>query len=261
MNVDNSDGRSNVNLEFHFIPPTKKSPYLCTMSAHKIIIAIDGYSSCGKSTLARELAVKLGYNYIDSGAMYRAITLYFLRNSVDFDNTDSVAQALADINLTFVFNEHRQASDIYLNDEDAEPYIREMLVSEKVSQVAAIKAVRTFAVAQQQQMGTGKGIVMDGRDIGTTVFPAAELKLFMTAAPEVRVMRRFKELYATNHNITIEEIRHNLELRDYIDATREESPLRQATDAILLDNSNLSREEQLELVLELVKDRATNRLN
>jgi cytidylate kinase len=225
------------------------------MTAPKIIIAIDGYSSCGKSTLAKELAVKLGYNYIDSGAMYRAITLYFLRNTIDITDHNKIAEAIADINLSFVFNEHRQASDIYLNDENAEPYIRDMLVAEKVSEVAAIKEVRAFAVAQQQSMGTKKGIVMDGRDIGTAVFPDAELKLFMTADPEVRVMRRFKELYATNPNISIDEIRHNLELRDYIDSTREESPLRRATDAILVDNSNLSREDQLKLVLELVKDR------
>jgi cytidylate kinase len=233
--------------------------YLCSMSAHKIIIAIDGYSSCGKSTLAKALAVKLGYNYIDSGAMYRAITLYFLRNSVAMNSHTEVMEAINNINLSFVFNEHRQASDIYLNDENAEPYIRDMLVSDKVSEVAAIKEVRTFAVAQQQQMGKKKGIVMDGRDIGTTVFPNAELKLFMTADPEVRVMRRFKELYENNHAITIEEVRHNLELRDYIDTTREESPLRKAEDAILLDNSTLSREEQLEMVLDMVKDCATNK--
>jgi cytidylate kinase len=228
------------------------------MSAHKITIAIDGFSSCGKSTLARELAIRLGYNYIDSGAMYRAITLYFLRNSISFSDPASVRDALDNINLHFVFNEQRDASDIYLNDEDAEPYIRDMIVSEKVSEVAAIKAVRTFAVAQQKRMGRKKGIVMDGRDIGTTVFPDAELKIFMTADPEVRVMRRFKEMHPVNPGVTIDEVRHNLELRDYIDSTREESPLHKATDAVLLDNSNLTRAEQLEMVLEWVKDRATN---
>jgi len=228
------------------------------MSAHKIIIAIDGYSSCGKSTLAKELAVLLGYNYIDSGAMYRAITLYFLRNRVNYADHSEVLDAISNINLVFVFNEHALRSDIHLNDEDVEPYIRDMIVSEKVSEVAALKEVRSFAVAQQKRMGRKKGIVMDGRDIGTAVFPDAELKIFMTAEPEIRVMRRFKELYATNPQITIDEIRHNLELRDYIDSTREESPLHQADDAILLDNSNLSREEQLEIVLEWVKDRATN---
>lgn len=232
--------------------------YLCSMSAHKIIIAIDGYSSCGKSTLAKELAARLGYAYIDSGAMYRAITLYFLRNSVNLTDHASIMDAIANINLTFHFNEQRQASDIYLNDENAEPYIRDMIVAEKVSEVAALKEVRSFAVAQQQSMGRKKGIVMDGRDIGTAVFPNAELKLFMTASPEVRVMRRFKELYATNTQITLDEVRHNLELRDYIDSNREESPLRQAEDAILLDNSNMTRDEQLEYVLELVKDKATN---
>ena len=228
------------------------------MSAHKIIIAIDGFSSCGKSTLAKELAAKLGYAYIDSGAMYRAITLYFLRNQVDYGNHVTVLNAIANINLSFVFNEQNERSDIYLNDEDVEPYIRDMIISEKVSEVAAIREVRSFAVAQQKRMGRKKAIVMDGRDIGTTVFPDAELKIFMTADPEVRVMRRFKEMYATNPQITIDEVRHNLELRDYIDSTREESPLHQASDAVLLDNSNLTREEQLEIVLEWVKDRATN---
>ena len=228
------------------------------MSAHKIIIAIDGFSSCGKSTLAKELAAKLGYNYIDSGAMYRAITLYFLRNQVDYSDPVMVLDAIGNINLSFVFNGQKGRSDINLNDEDVEPYIRDMIISEKVSEVAAIREVRSFAVAQQKRMGRKKAIVMDGRDIGTTVFPDAELKIFMVADPEVRVMRRFKEMYATNQTITIDEVRHNLELRDYIDSTREESPLRQAPDAILLNNSNLDREEQLEIVLEWVKDRATN---
>src|SRR5579872_1830768 len=148
------------------------------MSAHKIIIAIDGYSSCGKSTLAKELANKLGYNYIDSGAMYRAITLYFLRNQVNFSNPVEVLDAIACINLSFVFDEQNQQSEIHLNDENVEPFIRDMIVSEKVSEVAAIREVRSFAVAQQKRMGRKKGIVMDGRDIGTTVFPDAELKIF-----------------------------------------------------------------------------------
>jgi len=223
------------------------------MQAHKIIIAIDGYSSCGKSTLARELAARLGYNYIDSGAMYRAITLYFLRNQVDYSDHGAILDAIANINLHFEFNEQDQRSDIHLNDEDVEPYIRDMIVSEKVSEVAAIREVRSFAVGQQKRMGRKKGIVMDGRDIGTTVFPDAELKIFMTADPEVRVMRRFKELYAINPHISIDDVRHNLELRDYIDTTREESPLRKAPDALLLDNSGLTREEQLDVVLQWVK--------
>ena len=227
------------------------------MSAQKIIIAIDGFSSCGKSTLAKELAAKLGYNYIDSGAMYRAITLYFLRNHVDYTDHNAVLQALSNIHLSFVVNEETGQSDICLNDEDVSSYIREMLVADNVSEVAAIREVRAFAVGQQKRMGRQKGIVMDGRDIGTAVFPNAELKIFMTAAPDIRVKRRYEELYATNHTITIDEVRHNLELRDYIDSNREESPLRQADDAILLDNSNLTREEQLDIVLEWVKDRAT----
>lgn len=222
---------------------------------HKIIIAIDGYSSCGKSTLAKELAAKLGYNYIDSGAMYRAITLYFLRNRVDYANTDNVLKALADIHLSFVFNESTQRSDIHLNDEDVEGYIRDMLVSEKVSEVAAIREVRGFAVGQQKRMGKKKGLVMDGRDIGTVVFPDAELKIFMTADPEVRVLRRYDELFATNHNITMEEVRHNLELRDYIDSNREESPLRKADDAVMLNNSHITRHQQLELVLSWVREK------
>lgn len=226
------------------------------MSANKIIIAIDGYSSCGKSTIAKELAKKLGYNYIDSGAMYRAITLYFLRNHVDYTDLAKVHAALADISLRFEFNEQRQASDIHLNDEDVEPYIRDMIVSEKVSEVAAIKEVRAFAVAQQKRMGRKKGIVMDGRDIGTAVFPDAELKVFMTADPEVRVLRRYKEMYAVNQQVTIDEVRHNLELRDYIDSTREESPLHQAEDATLLNNSNMTREEQLEMVYQWARVRS-----
>ena len=225
------------------------------MSGQKLIIAIDGYSSCGKSTLAKQLAAKLGYNYIDSGAMYRAITLYFLRNSIDLKNHDQILTALADIHLTFVVNEANHQSEIHLNDENVATLVREMLIAEKVSEVAAIKEVRTFAVAQQKRMGKKKGIVMDGRDIGTVVFPDAELKIFMTADPAIRVMRRFEELYVTNSHITIDEVKHNLELRDYIDSNREESPLRKAEDALVLDNSNMTREEQLAQVQHWVKER------
>jgi cytidylate kinase len=228
------------------------------MAEQKIIIAIDGYSSCGKSTLARELAGLLGYTYIDSGAMYRAITLYFLRNEVDISDASSVATALANIHLSFMFNPQKNRSEICLNDEDVEHHIRDMLVAEKVSEVAAIKEVRRYAVTQQQRMANDKGIVMDGRDIGTVVFPDAELKIFMTAEPDVRVMRRFEELYPTNPNITIDEVMHNLQLRDYIDSTREESPLKQADDAIVLDNSLLSREEQLEMAVRWAKERISN---
>ena len=226
------------------------------MATNKIIVAIDGFSSCGKSTIAKQLAVRLGYAYIDSGAMYRAITLYFLRNGINYNDHDEVIAALNNIHITFIFNEESKTSDIYLNDEDVSLPIRDMLVADKVSQVAAIKEVRHFAVAQQKRLGRKKGIVMDGRDIGSVVFPDAELKIFMVADPAVRVMRRFKEMYATNPHITIEEVRHNLELRDYIDSTREESPLHQAKDAILLDNSSMSREEQLDKVIGWVKERS-----
>lgn len=225
------------------------------MATKKIIIAIDGFSSCGKSTLAKQLATVLGYNFIDSGAMYRAITLYFLRNNTDFHNHDAVLEALANISLSFQFNEATNRSDIYLNNENVERYIRDLIVAEKVSEVAAIKEVRSFAVAQQKRMGKKKGIVMDGRDIGTVVFPEAELKIFMTAAPEIRVMRRYDELRTENKDLDIEDIKHNLELRDYIDSNREESPLRQANDALVLDNTHLDKEQQLAKVLQWVKER------
>jgi len=221
----------------------------------RIIITIDGYSSCGKSTLARQLARHLRYIFIDSGAMYRAITLYLLRNHINISSSKQVNQALNDINLEFCYNEATGDNDIYLNGENVAIPIREMLVSEAVSEVAAIKAVRAFAVAQQQKMGVQKGIVMDGRDIGTTVFPNAELKIFMTADPAIRVERRFKELYAKNPNITLEEVRHNLEMRDYIDSNREVSPLRKAPDAIVLDNTYLTIDQQLKLALGWVKEK------
>lgn len=220
------------------------------MADSKIIITIDGYSSCGKSTLARQLAARLNYVFIDSGAMYRAITLYFLRNHVDWTNTAEVVEALNNIDLHFYPNEATGNSDIHLNDEDVEPLIRDMLVSENVSAVSAIKEVRDFAVAQQQKMGEQKGIVMDGRDIGTTVFPEAELKIFVTADPAIRVERRYKELYEKNPSVTLDEIRTNLEMRDYIDSNREVSPLRKAEDAVVLDNTHLTRNEQLALALQ-----------
>lgn len=217
--------------------------------AKKIIITIDGWSSCGKSTLAKQLAKELGYLYVDSGAMYRAITLYFLRNNVDMGEKKEVKEALKNINLEFIYNAKSNNSEILLNDENVEYLIRDMLIAEKVSDVAAIKEVREFAVAQQQKMGLKKGIVMDGRDIGTTVFPKAELKIFMTADNAIRVQRRFKELYEKNPNITIEEVKNNLEMRDYIDSHREVSPLRKATNALELDNTNLTPKEQLNKAL------------
>ena len=219
----------------------------------KIIIAIDGWSSCGKSTLAKVLAKKLGYLYVDSGAMYRAITLYFLRNHVDWTDRADVIKALKEISLEFVYNENSEQDEMHLNGENVEYVIRDLVVAEKVSDVAAIKEVRKFAVDQQQLMGKKKGVIMDGRDIGTVVFPKAELKIFLTADNAVRVERRFKELFEKNPNVTIEEVKANLEMRDYIDSNREESPLRKAEDAILLDNTNLTAEETLHKALKLVK--------
>jgi cytidylate kinase len=221
----------------------------------KIIITIDGYSACGKSTLAMQLANELNYVFIDSGAMYRAITLYFLRNHVNWAKVAEVKKALQEIHLEFVYNPQEEKSDIYLNEENVETLIREMLVSEQVSEVSAIKEVREFAVAQQQAMGAKKGIVMDGRDIGTTVFPKAELKIFLTADTKVRVERRYKELYEKDKNTSLDEVKTNLEMRDYIDSNREISPLRKADDAIVLDNTNLTMEEQLKTALKWAKER------
>ncbi len=221
----------------------------------KIIITIDGWSSCGKSTLAKQLAKSLGYIYIDSGAMYRAITLYFLRNHIDWTDNYLVQSALQNIHISFVHNASTQLSDIHLNNEHVEYVIRDMVVAEKVSEVAAIESVRTFAVAQQQRMGNEKGIVMDGRDIGTTVFPNAELKFFMTADISIRVDRRYIEMKQKNPHVSIEEVRDNLQMRDEIDSTRKISPLRMAEDAILLDNSQLSMEDQLQFALNMATEK------
>ena len=229
-----------------------------TGMSKKIIITIDGWSSCGKSTLAKQLAKKLGYLYVDSGAMYRAITLYFLRNNVDLDEKKEIKDALKQINLEFVVNDKSRLSEMHLNGENVEYVIRDLLVAEKVSDVAALKEVREFAVAQQQKMGAKKGIVMDGRDIGTTVFPNAELKIFMTADIAVRVERRFKELFEKNPNITIEEVKNNLEMRDYIDSNREVSPLRKAADARVLDNTQLTEKQQFDTAMDWVHDRVKN---
>ena len=224
----------------------------------KIIITLDGYSSCGKSTLAKQMAAHLNYVFIDSGAMYRAITLYFIRHRIDVTNSDAVIEALTHIHLAFILNEQTGRADMYLNNENVEEEIRGLEVSNNVSQVAALEPVRIFSVAQQQLMGTQKGIVMDGRDIGTAVFPEAELKIFVTASPEVRVERRYQELVAKDPAITKAEIQANLEMRDHIDSTREFSPLKQAHDALVLDNSNLSRDEQLELALSWAQERIAN---
>jgi cytidylate kinase len=224
----------------------------------KIIITLDGYSSCGKSTLAKQMAAHLNYVFIDSGAMYRAITLYFIRHRIDVTNSDAVIEALTHIHLAFKLNEQTGRADMYLNSENVEEEIRGLEVSNNVSQVAALEPVRIFSVAQQQLMGTQKGIVMDGRDIGTAVFPEAELKIFVTASPEVRVERRYQELVAKDPAITKAEIQANLEMRDHIDSTREFSPLKQAHDALVLDNSNLTRDEQLELALSWAQERIAN---
>ncbi|MBC7886249.1 MAG: (d)CMP kinase [Ferruginibacter sp.] len=222
------------------------------MNTNKII-TIDGWSACGKSTVAKQLAKELGYVYIDSGAMYRAITLYFLRNHIDWTDIKEVTEALKNIDIQFHCNCKSQQSEIFLNNENIEYLIRDLVIAEKVSDVAAIREVRSFAVTQQHKMGEKKGIVMDGRDIGTTVFPDAEIKIFMTADSAVRVERRFKELFEKNPNITIEEVKNNLEMRDYIDSHREVSPLRKADDAVVLDNTHLTMEEQLAFALQLVK--------
>jgi len=221
----------------------------------KIIITIDGYSSCGKSTLAKQLANELQYTFIDSGAMYRAITLYFLRNHINWQEKKQVQSALENISLEFIYNAKTLKSDMHLNGENVATLIRDMLVSENVSDVSTIKEVREFAVAQQRKMGKQKGIVMDGRDIGTTVFPKAELKIFMIADTAVRVERRFKELFAKDPNITIEEVMNNLAMRDYIDTNREISPLRKADDAIVLDNSKITMEEQFKMAMKWVKEK------
>ena len=221
----------------------------------KIIITIDGWSSCGKSTLAKQLAKHLHYVYIDSGAMYRAITLYFLRHHIDWTIPSAVGEALKHITLEFVTNHKSGQTEMWLNGENVEYVIRDLVIAEKVSEVASVRAVREFAVGKQQEMGKKKGIVMDGRDIGTVVFPHAELKIFMTADEAVRVQRRFRELYEKNPNITLEEVRQNLAHRDYIDSHREISPLRQAEDAVVLDNSHLTMKQQLVIAENWVKER------
>ena len=220
-----------------------------------IIIAIDGYSSTGKSTLAKALASVLGYTYIDTGAMYRAVALYALRCGYVNDSVikvDQLVTKLPEINISFVLAEDLN-SEICLNGEKVESEIRGMEVSNCVSQVSAIPQVREMLVAQQQLMGNKKAVVMDGRDIGSVVFPNAELKLFMTASEDIRAQRRYHELIAKGSEVSIEEVKANLSKRDYIDSHRDTAPLIQTNDAIVLDNSHLSQKEQLDWVLEKVK--------
>lgn len=216
-----------------------------------LVVAIDGYSSCGKSTLAKALAKKLGFIYIDSGAMYRAVTLFFIRNKVDISNEAAVKDALQHIELNFHSRDYQ--SHILLNGEEVSDEIRQMPVSETVSEVSAIKSVRHDMVKQQQRMGKSKNIVMDGRDIGTAVFEDAQVKFFMTADPKIRAERRYKELLAKgDEETTLEEVFENLAHRDYADTTRKESPLIRADDAIILDNTDLTEAEQLDFALEKV---------
>lgn len=222
----------------------------------KIVIAIDGYSSCGKSTMAKNLARRLGYVYVDTGAMYRAVTLYALRHQLFKADGEvdaaSLQRAMPDIRISFQFNAQTGKPDTYLNDELVEQEIRTMQVSEKVSKIAALPFVRTALVAQQQRMGVDKGIVMDGRDIGTVVFPHAELKVFVTASAEVRAQRRYDELQLKGMPARYDDILKNVQERDYIDSHREVSPLRKAEDAIELDNSNLTIDEQQQWLLHQV---------
>lgn len=224
----------------------------------KITIAIDGYSSCGKSTLAKALAHKLHYDYIDTGAMYRAVTLYALQmDLMDEQGTiqlDNLINALPLIEVEFHINERTHHSDVFLNGENVEREIRTMRVSDLVSKVSAIKEVREKMVALQRKMGKRKGVVLDGRDIGTHVFPKAELKLFMIADPDVRAKRRQDEFSSKGQYFSLGEVEMSLLKRDMADISREESPLTQAEDAVVLDNSDLSKEEQLEFVLKLISD-------
>jgi len=217
-----------------------------------LVIAIDGYSSCGKSTLAKALAKKLDFIYIDSGAMYRAVTLFFIRNKIDVNNQDAVKDALQHIELNFHARDYE--SHILLNGEEVSEEIRQMPVSENVSEVSAHKAVRHDMVKQQQRMGKSKNIVMDGRDIGTAVFEDAQVKFFMTADPKIRAERRHKELISKGDYLTtLEEVFENIAHRDYADTTRKESPLIRAEDAVILDNTELTELEQLDFALEKVK--------
>jgi CMP/dCMP kinase len=216
-----------------------------------IIVAIDGYSSCGKSTLAKALAKKLHFIYVDSGAMYRAVALYFLRNHIDLNDHDQIINALKNIHLNFHSRDYQ--THITLNDEEVSDEIRQMPVSESVSSVAAIHEVRKEMVKQQQRMGRSKNIVMDGRDIGTAVFPDAPIKFFMTADPKIRAERRYKELLPKNPSITLQEVFENIAHRDYQDTTRTESPLVRAEDAIILDNTDLTPDEQLLFALSKVE--------
>ena len=219
---------------------------------NQIIVAIDGYSSCGKSTIAKALAKHAGYTYVDTGAMYRATALYALKAGVK-DPMSEIVNMLHDIHIGFV--QTPEGQHVTLNGDDVESYIRTLEVGNMASQISTIKEVRAFLVAQQQAMGIEKGIVMDGRDIGTVVFPQAELKLFLTASPEVRAERRYKELQAKGEEPVWEEVLADVNDRDYRDTHRAESPLRQAEDAVVVDNSNMTREEQMQYIIKVFEER------
>ncbi|GAA0744245.1 (d)CMP kinase [Gaetbulibacter jejuensis] len=221
-----------------------------------ITIAIDGFSSTGKSTVAKQLAKALSYVYVDTGAMYRAVTLYAMQNNFiaqDCFDTEALINQLDDINISFKFNETLGFAEVYLNSVNVEKQIRTLEVSKFVSQVATVPEVRRQLVKQQQQMGKDKGVVMDGRDIGTVVFPDAELKLFMTASANTRAVRRYEELKERGDDVSFEDVLKNVETRDRIDSTRKDSPLTKAVDAIEIDNSNLTLDEQFETILQLAK--------
>lgn len=225
-----------------------------------ITIAIDGFSSTGKSTVAKQLAKALSYVYVDTGAMYRAVTLYAMQNNLiaeDCFDTKALINQLDDINISFKFNETLGFAEVYLNSVNVEKQIRTLEVSKFVSQVATVPEVRRQLVKQQQQMGKDKGVVMDGRDIGTVVFPDAELKLFMTASANTRAVRRYEELKERGDDVSFEDVLKNVETRDRIDSTRKDSPLTKAVDAIEIDNSNLTLDEQFETILQLAKQTIT----
>ncbi len=242
------------------------SLYNCAPMYSRLIIAIDGFSSCGKSTVAKALARKLNIHYIDSGAMYRAVTLYFLENDIPIpspeelhDCTYDYDAVLNDVHISFRFNPESGFSEVYLNDRSVEKDIRSMVINENVSHVSSIKAVRKRLVDLQQHASTEGGLVMDGRDIGTTVFPHADLKIFMKADPKVRAERRYKELKDKGVEVSFEDVINNVVGRDYEDTHREESPLRKADDAIVLDNTYLTQDEQVEFVLAEIRKLAANR--
>jgi len=224
----------------------------------KVTIAIDGYSSCGKSTLAKEIAQKLNYRYVDSGAMYRAVTFYMIKNGILKDGAyikQAVINELPTIEIDFKFNKEKGISETLLNGKNVEKDIRTIEISKQVSPISAIEDVRTKLVSLQQKMGNKGAVVMDGRDIGTVVFPQADVKLFMTASMDIRAERRYKELLSKGQNVNFDEVKENLNRRDYIDMNRDISPLRQAKDAIVIDNSELTREAQLEFALDIINQK------